>query len=122
MDIFYPVSLFADWITYTVFAMQQNTLAAEAVNFFIFDTIKIFILLFVIVFTVSLLRSFVSPEKIRKVLSHKYQIAGNLLAAAFGIITPFCTCSAIPLFLGFFRGRNSFRCNLFLSYSFAYDQ
>jgi uncharacterized membrane protein YraQ (UPF0718 family) len=101
MDIFYPLNIFADWITYTVFAMQQKTLAAEAVNFFIFDTLKIFILLFVIVFIVSLLRSFISPGRIRKILSHKHQITGNLLAAAFGIITPFCTCSAIPLFLGF---------------------
>ena len=101
MDVFYPLNLFADWITYSVFAMEHETVTAEAVNFFIFDTIKIFLLLLGIVFMVSLLRSFVSPEKIRKVLSHKYQITGNLLAAAFGILTPFCTCSAIPLFLGF---------------------
>ncbi|PKN03166.1 hypothetical protein CVU75_03625 [Candidatus Dependentiae bacterium HGW-Dependentiae-1] len=101
MDLFYPVSLFANWMTYTVFALQQKTLAARAVNFFIFDTLKLFILLFVIVFLVSLLRSFISPTTIRKILSHKYQITGNLLAAAFGIITPFCSCSAVPLFLGF---------------------
>ena len=101
MEMFYPVKLFADWLTYSVFAMQPKTVAAEAVNFFIFDTIKIFILLSVIIFIVSLIRSFIPPEKIRKILSHKYQMTGNLLAAAFGIITPFCTCSAIPLFLGF---------------------
>ncbi|MFA5075609.1 MAG: permease [Candidatus Babeliales bacterium] len=74
---------------------------AEAINFFIFDTIKIFILLAVIIFIVSILRSFIPPKKIRKILSHKYQFTGNFLAAAFGIVTPFCTCSAIPLFLGF---------------------
>jgi hypothetical protein len=101
MSIFYPVQLFADWLTYQVFSIQQGTLLAEAVNFFIFDTIKIFILLSAIIFVVSLIRSFIPPEKIRKILSHKYQITGNLLAAVFGIITPFCTCSAIPLFLGF---------------------
>lgn len=101
MDFFYPLTLFADWMTYSVFAMKHETLLAEAVNFFIFDTIKISLLLLVIVFIVSLFRSFISPEKIRKVLSSKYQTTGNLLAAAFGIITPFCTCSAIPLFLGF---------------------
>lgn len=101
MEIFYPVKLFADWLTYSVFAMQQKTLLAEAVNFFIFDTIKIFLLLSVIIFIVSLIRSFIPPERIRKILSHKYEITGNLLAAAFGIITPFCTCSAVPLFLGF---------------------
>ena len=101
MDIFYAVKLFADWITYSIFSMQHGTVAAEAVNFFIFDTIKLFLLLTVIIFIVSLIRSFIPPEKIRKILSHKYQFTGNLLAAAFGIITPFCTCSAIPLFLGF---------------------
>jgi uncharacterized membrane protein YraQ (UPF0718 family) len=101
MSIFRPVQIFADWLTYSIFAMQQKSLAAEAVNFFIFDTIKIFILLSVIIFFVSLIRSFIPPERIRKILSHKYEITGNLLAAFFGIITPFCTCSAIPLFLGF---------------------
>lgn len=101
MDIFYPVKIFANWITYSLLDMHQGSIPAEAVNFFIFDTIKLFILLTVIIFIVSLIRSFISPEKIRKTLSHKYQLTGNLLAAAFGIITPFCTCSAIPLFLGF---------------------
>ncbi len=101
MDIFYPVQCLADYLTYNVFSMQQNTTLAGAVNFFIFDTIKIFILLSVIIFAVSIIRSFIPAERIRSILSHKYQITGNFLAAAFGIITPFCTCSAIPLFLGF---------------------
>jgi len=103
MNIFYPVQAFADWLTYGVFSMHQETLFAQAVNFFIFDTIKIVLLLSVIIFTVSIIRSFIPPEKIRLILSHKYQITGNLLAALFGIITPFCTCSAIPLFLGFIQ-------------------
>lgn len=99
--IFHPVKLLADWLTYSVFSIAHGTLLAEAVNFFIFDTIKIFILISVIIFAVSIIRSFLPPEKIRKVLSHKYQFTGNILAALFGIVTPFCTCSAIPLFLGF---------------------
>jgi len=101
MNIFYPVQLFANWITYNVLLIQQKTILADAVNFFIFDTIKIFLLLTVIIFSVSIIRSFISPEKIRLILSHKYQITGNMMAAFFGILTPFCTCSAIPLFLGF---------------------
>lgn len=101
MNIFYPIQFFADWLTYTIFSIPQKTILANAVNFFIFDTIKILLLLVVIIFIVSLIRSFIPAEKIRAILSHKYQITGNLLAAAFGIITPFCTCSAIPLFLGF---------------------
>lgn len=101
MDIFYPLKIFADWLTHKIFFIPPNTLLAEAVNFFIFDTIKIFFLLAVIIFTVSLIRSFLPPEKIKKILSHKKRYLGNALAAGFGIITPFCTCSAIPLFLGF---------------------
>jgi uncharacterized membrane protein YraQ (UPF0718 family) len=101
MELFYAVYVFAQWVTHQVFAIPHGTLLADAVSFFIFDTIKLSILLTVIIFFVSLLRSFMPAEKIRKLLSRKYQLTGNLMAAAFGIITPFCTCSAIPLFLGF---------------------
>jgi hypothetical protein len=101
MDILYPIKVFADWLTYIVFSIGPGTLLAKAVDFFIYDTIKIFLLLAVIIFIVSIIRSFLPQEKIRKILSHKHKYAGNILAAAFGIITPFCTCSAIPLFLGF---------------------
>lgn len=101
MDVFYPIQQLADWLTYVVFSLQRKTIFADAVNFFIFDSIKIFFLLIIIIFIISLIRSFIPAAKVHRILSHKYQITGNLLAAAFGIITPFCTCSAIPLFLGF---------------------
>jgi len=101
MDIFYPVQIFADWLTYSVFGIAQKTLLASAIDFFIFDTIKIFILMSVIIFIVSLIRSFLPPEKIRYILSHKNKYTGNIVASLLGIITPFCSCSAIPLFLGF---------------------
>jgi len=101
MDLFYPVKLLADWLTFSVFSITPKTLLAEAVNFFIFDTIKIFILLSAIVFAVSIIRSFLPPEKIRLILSRKGKYTGNVLASVLGIITPFCSCSAIPLFLGF---------------------
>jgi hypothetical protein len=101
MSIFFPVQWLADWLTYSVFHLAPNSLLAGAVNFFIFDTIKIFILLAVIIFAVSVIRSFLPPEKIRAILSHKNQYTGNVIAAGLGIFTPFCTCSAIPLFLGF---------------------
>lgn len=101
MDIFYPIKLLADWLTYNVFHLAAKTLLAEAVNFFIYDTLKIFILLAVIIFAVSIIRSFLPPEKIRSILSRKNKYLGNFLAAILGIITPFCSCSAVPLFLGF---------------------
>ncbi len=103
MDIFYPIQIIADWLTYTVLSIAPKTLLAGAVNFFIFDTIKIFILLSVIVFAVSIIRSYLPPEKIRAILSHKNKYVGNVLASLLGIITPFCSCSAIPLFLGFIQ-------------------
>ena len=100
-NMFYPIQLLADWLTYSIFNIVPKTLLADAVNFFIFDTIKIFILLINIIFTVSIIRSFVPPEKIRSFLSKKHNFIGNILAALLGIVTPFCSCSALPLFLGF---------------------
>lgn len=101
MSLFYPVQLLSDWLTYSVFGIAQKTLLAGAVDFFIYDTVKIFILLSVIIFIVSIIRSYLPPEKIRAVLSHKNKYTGNIVASLLGIITPFCSCSAIPLFLGF---------------------
>ncbi|MCX6702138.1 MAG: permease [Candidatus Zambryskibacteria bacterium] len=103
MDIFYPIQLFADWFTYGLLNIVPKTLLASAVNFFVFDTIKIFILLSIIIFAVSIIRSYLPPEKIRTILSHKNKYIGNILASLLGIITPFCSCSAIPLFLGFIQ-------------------
>lgn len=81
--------------------INLNTPLAAAVNFFIYDTVKIFLLLFVIIFLVSILRSFLPAEKVRYILSRKTKVASHVLAALLGIVTPFCSCSAIPLFLGF---------------------
>ena len=97
------MQLFADWLTYSAFGIARETLLASAVNFFIYDTVKIFILLAVIIFAVSLIRSYLPPEKIRTILSRKNNYTGNIIASLLGIITPFCSCSAIPLFLGFIQ-------------------
>ena len=85
MSIWSPLNWLADWLTYNLLHIGKGTLFGSAVNFFIFDSIKIFILISVIIFVVSIVRSFLPPEKIRKVLSHKYQFTGNILAALFGI-------------------------------------
>ncbi len=99
--IFYPIKLFADWLSYGLLSLTPKALLGEAVNFFIFDTIKIFLLLTVIIFIVSMIRTFLAPEKIRSIILKNNKYFGFILAAAFGIITPFCSCSAVPLFLGF---------------------
>lgn len=84
-----------------IFSIASGTHFYDAASFFIYDTIKIFLLLAVIIFFISALRTFLPREKVRNILSGRKGYFGNVLASLFGIITPFCTCSAIPLFLGF---------------------
>lgn len=92
-------------LVFDILGLVKGTKLADAVHFFIFDTIKIFILLIVIVYLITFLRSYFPLEKIRVYLSGKNKIIGHILASIFGIITPFCSCSAIPLFLGFLQAR-----------------
>lgn len=99
--MFYPIQLLADWLTDLLLDITHKTFLASAVNFFIFDTIKIIILLLVIIFIVSFIRTYLPPEKVRLFLAKKNKLIGHILASLLGIVTPFCSCSAIPLFLGF---------------------
>ncbi len=92
---------FASYITYEIIKLDRGSKVADAVNFFIYDTIKIFLLLAVIIFIVSVIRSYFPPERTKRILSHKREFIGNILAALLGIVTPFCSCSAVPLFIGF---------------------
>lgn len=101
MDIFWSLQIFVNWLVYSIFNLDPKSIFGEAVNFFFFDSIKIFILLAVIIFAVSYIRTYLSPEKVKKFLSRKFEILGNMTASTIGIITPFCSCSAVPLFIGF---------------------
>ncbi|MBA4373715.1 MAG: hypothetical protein C0402_12755 [Thermodesulfovibrio sp.] len=92
---------FASYVTYDFAGLAQGSRLGDALNFFIYDTIKIFLLLTVIIFVISVIRSYFPPEKTRKLLARKRKFAGNILAALLGIVTPFCSCSAVPLFIGF---------------------
>lgn len=94
-----------DLFIYGWLGMARGDRIADALNFFIYDTVKILFLLTVIIFAVTLLRSYFSTEKVREYLSKRHEFTGNILASLFGIITPFCSCSAIPLFLGFLQAR-----------------
>ena len=94
-----------DLFVYGWLGMARGDRIADALNFFIYDTVKILFLLTVIIFAVTLLRSYFSTEKVREYLSKRHEFTGNILASLFGIITPFCSCSAIPLFLGFLQAR-----------------
>ncbi len=98
MNIFYPIKLFADLLTS---GLDYSTQLYSAANFFIYDSLVILILLIVIIFIVSFIRTYFAPEKVRLYLAKKNKYLGNVLASLLGIITPFCSCSAVPLFLGF---------------------
>lgn len=101
MDPFYPLQLLADWLTFDLIGLAPTSKAGLAVDFFLFDVPKVLILLAVVIFFVAIIRSFFPPEKTRKMLSHSRLYAGNVAAALLGIVTPFCSCSAVPLFIGF---------------------
>lgn len=92
---------FADWLAFSTIGLIPGSRAGEALDFFIYDTIKIFLLLITIIFVVAIIRTSFPPERTKRMLSHKREYVGNALAALLGIVTPFCSCSAVPLFIGF---------------------
>jgi len=91
----------ADWSTYRVLQLSSETHLAEAVHFFVEDTTKIFFLLTILMLIVGFFRSWISPEKVRMWLDGKPKILAYLLAVILGAVTPFCSCSSIPLFIAF---------------------
>ena len=103
--MFYYWEKLVDIFVYSFLGLDKNDHFATSLHFFIFDTVKIFILLISIIFLVSYLRTWFNVEKVRAYLQGKSEFTGNVLASLFGIITPFCSCSAIPLFLGFIQAR-----------------
>ncbi len=92
---------FADLLVYEWLGLFPGTTMGDAVNFFVYDSIKIFLMLIVIIFGVSILRSYFPAERTKKILSHKREFYGNIMAALLGTVTPFCSCSAVPVFIGF---------------------
>jgi len=92
---------FARFATQAVFGLDVQSHLGASVEFFLYDTPKVLLLLALVVFGVGVVRSFFTPERTRKVLAGKSEALGNVLAALLGIVTPFCSCSAVPLFIGF---------------------
>jgi uncharacterized membrane protein YraQ (UPF0718 family) len=101
MSVFGPIESLANWITYSVFGIAEGSNLGSSVAFFLYDVPKILLMLAVIVFVVAVIRSFFPAEKTRTFLSHSRLYVGNVLAALLGVVTPFCSCSAVPLFIGF---------------------
>jgi len=96
---------FADWLIYTIFSIEKQTKLGEALNFFVFDTLKILFLLFLITLVMGVVNSYFPVEKVRNFLSRSTLYGLEyVLASIFGAITPFCSCSSVPLFIGFVKG------------------
>jgi uncharacterized protein len=92
---------FAAWFTYDLAGMEGGSRLALAVEFLVFEAPKVLMLLAVVVFGVGIVRSFFTPERTRRILAGRREAVGNVLAALLGVVTPFCSCSAVPLFIGF---------------------
>jgi len=91
----------ADWISYSVLGLARDSRLGESLAFFLYDVPKILLLLSGMVFAISIVRTFFSPERTRALLGGRREGVGNIFAALLGIVTPFCSCSAVPLFIGF---------------------
>lgn len=99
------VQKLADWLIYSLFNIVQGSKLGDALNFFVFDTIKILILLFIITTVMGVVNSYFPVDKIRNFLSRNSLFGLEyLFASTFGAITPFCSCSSVPLFIGFVKG------------------
>jgi hypothetical protein len=101
-NFFYPLKILADWLTFSLFNIEPGSHLGDSVQFFIYDILKIFVLMLVVTHFMSILRYYLPAQKIRNFLT-KRKLYGldYFLATVFGAITPFCSCSSIPLFIGF---------------------
>jgi len=99
--LYWHLAPLAHWLTYSLFGLQPESKLSSAIEFLLFETPKVMMLLTGVVFVVGVIRSFFSPERTRKILAGRNEFIGNVLAANLGIVTPFCSCSAVPLFIGF---------------------
>lgn len=96
---------FASWVVTSLLNISLETKLGESIHFFIYDTLKILLLLVVMIFLISYIRSFFPPEKAKQWLSGKRKYAGNVLASLLGVVSPFCSCSTVPIFIGFVEAR-----------------
>lgn len=94
------LQLIVDWLTYSVFKLAPGSKLGAAINFFIYDSIKIMLLLFVMISVIGFMRSFISGQKIKAWITERKSL-GNFFASLFGAVTPFCSCSSIPIFISF---------------------
>jgi uncharacterized protein len=99
--VYHWLNPFSRWLAFDLLSLNEASRLGSAVQFFVFDTPKVLMLLVLIVFFVGIIRTFFTPQTTRRILAGKRESAGNVLGAMLGIVTPFCSCSAVPLFIGF---------------------
>ena len=99
--VYTHLAAFSQLLTYRLLPFTPGSHLGASVEFFLYDTPKVMMLLVLVVFGVGVIRSYFSPERTRALLAGRSLLAGNVLAALLGIVTPFCSCSAVPLFIGF---------------------
>lgn len=95
------LQIIVDWLLYQALGLDANLRSIQSLNFFLYDTIKILLLLFIMISVIGFLRTYLPQEKVKQWLSGKKKGIANIVASLFGAMTPFCSCSSIPLFLGF---------------------
>ena len=100
-QVYRSLPAFSRWFTYSLAGLAPGDRITSAVEFFVYDGPKVILLLTLVVFAVGVVRSFFTPERARRILAGRRESAGNVLASLLGIVTPFCSCSAVPLFIGF---------------------
>ncbi|MHB1344905.1 MAG: permease [Thermoleophilia bacterium] len=99
--VYRQLSPFSNWLTFEIMGLDEANRLGSAVAFFAYDAPKVLLLLGLVVFGVGIIRSFFTPATTRRLLSGRRESVGNVMAAGLGIVTPFCSCSAVPLFIGF---------------------
>ncbi len=99
--LYRQLSPFAEWLSFDLLGLSAGTALGEAVAFFAYDAPKVLMLLMLVVFFVGIINTFFTPERTRALLAGRREAGGNVMAAGLGIVTPFCSCSAVPLFIGF---------------------
>jgi uncharacterized membrane protein YraQ (UPF0718 family) len=101
LTVYLNLQRFAEWFAYQCLPFDPQSHLGSAVGFFMYEAPKVLMLLLLVVFGVGIVRSFFTPEKTRALLAGRRESAGSVLAALLGVVTPFCSCSAVPLFIGF---------------------
>jgi len=93
------IQYFADWCIYSLLRFDPASKIGGSLNFFVYDTVKIYLLVLVIIGCIAFIRTFLSPHKLREIFSRQRFGIGNISASTLGALTPFCSCSSIPIFI-----------------------